>query len=97
MKGQGRPTATVKRVDVSSQRRASAVPADPEAMLFRAYGNVGSGQLGVLKVTGRTENCACGGTLELSGNAVVEQIVQAHNESALHTAWRSWREAGGKS
>lgn len=98
MKQQAKPTASVRRVDVSARERASASPADPEAMLFRAYGSVGEGQLGVFKVAARSESCICGGTLDLTGDAVVEQIVQAHNESALHKAWRAWREArDGKS
>ncbi len=65
--------------------------ADPEDVLFRAYGNVSPGQRGMFKAT-RAEQCACGGTLMLFGEQSVETIVAAHNATPLHAAWRAWRE-----
>lgn len=90
MKGQERPTARIRRVDVSARSGASAAPADPEERLFRAYGRLQPGQVGLFRV-GRVERCVCGGTIELTDNARIDQVVAAHNESALHQAWRAWR------
>jgi hypothetical protein len=96
MTGQGSPTATVERVDVSSERRASATPATPEIVLFRAYGALEVGQTGLMRVTtvtyDRVEPCMCGGQLVDDGRPI-SRIVTEHNETALHQAWRAWREA----
>lgn len=70
---------------------ASAAPASPEIVLFRAYGDVAPGQRGMFKAT-RIEQCACGGTLMLFGEQSVETVVEAHNETAIHRAWRTWRD-----
>ena len=80
---------------MSSRRRASAVPADPEQSLFRAYGSLKPGQTGLLRLTAvvrdRTEPCACGGELVDDGGSI-GRIVREHNATALHRAWRAWRE-----
>lgn len=91
-----RPTAKIRRVDVSASSDGASAARSSEDLLFRGYGSLEPGQSGVFKVTDRSEKCQCGGLLELRGDAVVEQIVAAHNESALHKAWRAWREADGK-
>lgn len=92
--GQERPTATVERVDVSSRRRASAAPADPEGLLFKAYGSLEPGQSGVFRVTDlRSEPCVCGGKLVRNRGQSVYSVVRNHNETTLHQAWRAWREA----
>lgn len=92
MTEQARPTATIRRVDMNPvDQRASAAP-DPEALLFRAYGNVGSGQRGVFRVVDRQEvACACGGTIVRLSGQPVDEVVDAHNETALHRAWRAWK------
>jgi hypothetical protein len=81
---------------MSSPRRASVVPADPEQSLFRAYGSLEPRQVGLLRLTTvvheRTEPCACGGELVDDGRSV-SRIVKEHNETPLHQAWRAWREA----
>jgi hypothetical protein len=92
--GQERPTARIRRLDLSSAGpRASAAPASPEDVLFRAYGEVQPGQSGVFRVTDRREErCACGGMLVDNGTEPIRVIVENHNETALHRAWRAWRE-----
>ena len=93
VKGQERPTATVNRVDVSSVRRASAAPADPERVLFRAYGaETGPGDFGLFKVSRGDTPCVCGGVIRPSNRSIVA-AVKAHNATAKHAAWRAWREA----
>jgi hypothetical protein len=94
MNGQGRPTATVEIRDVSgSRRRASAAPASSEAVLFRAYGNLQPGQSGVFRVmSGREERCMCGGMIVDNGGSI-RRLVEAHNATPVHIAWRAWREA----
>ena len=93
--GQERPTATVRRVDMSSSRRASAAPASSEQLLFRAYGSLKPGQVGLVRVTkvvyDRVEPCACGGEL-VDDRRSIRRIVEQHNETPLHQAWRAWRE-----
>jgi hypothetical protein len=93
-----RPTAAIRRVDVSaSDNRASVAPAAPEkaeTVLFRAYGQLLSGQRGVFRVTDMcVEPCQCGGTLTLEAGADVQAAVEAHNRTARHAAWRAWRDA----
>lgn len=95
---QERPTAAVRRVDVSTSNggssAASARPEKAESILFRAYGKLVDGQVGVFRVMDtRVEPCACGGSLRIEEGASVQDGVEAHNQTALHQAWRAWREA----
>jgi hypothetical protein len=82
MNGQGRSTATVQRVDLSSTHHgASAVPAtNREAVLFHAYRHILE-----------TVDCACGGTVTADPEAPAKGV-QAHNYTGRHKAWRSNRE-----
>ena len=92
MTEQALPTASIHRVDVNpGGKRASAAPVT-EALLFRGYGVLQPGQQGIFRVVDRQEmSCACGGTIVRLGGQAVEDVVAAHNESALHRAWRAWR------
>lgn len=80
----GRPTASVVRVDLSGQQRASAVPATSEDALFRGY----SGAESVLV----TLPCACGGDVTADPYAPARGVA-AHQYTGRHKAWRSVREA----
>jgi hypothetical protein len=93
-----RPTAAIRRVDVSAPESDSSAARTQlekaETVLFRAYGQLLSGQRGVFRVTDmRVESCQCGGTLTLEAGADVQAAVEAHNRTARHTAWRAWRDA----
>lgn len=92
MTEQARPTASIRRVDMSPAEQRASAPPVTEALLFRAYGNVGEGQRGIFRVVDRQEvSCNCGGTLVRVGGQSVDDVVKAHNESALHRAWRAWK------
>lgn len=92
MTEQARPTASIHRVDVSPGEQRASAPPVTEALLFRAYGNVGAGQQGLFRVVDRQETaCNCGGKLVRMAGESVENVVRTHNESALHRAWRAWK------
>lgn len=92
MNGQQRPTARqAGRFDVSpTAPRASGAAASTEASLFRAYGNLAAGQVGMFRVGPRAD-CACGGTIVVGES--VEGAVAEHNGTPRHQAWRAWRES----
>lgn len=80
MNGVGRPTAEVRRVDLSSDhRRTSAAPSSEDA-LFNGY----SGSESVLV----TLPCACGGDVTADPYAP-SRGVAAHQFTGRHKAWRS--------
>ena len=80
MNGQERPTALIRRVDLSAGgQRASGAPATSEAELIWA-GRNGS--------TLRTEPCVCGGFVTADPGAPAYGV-QAHNYTSRHLAWRA--------
>lgn len=92
MTAQARPTASIHRVDMSPGEQRASAPPVTEALLFRAYGDVGPGQRGLFRVVDRQEMpCACGGMLVRMGGQDVDEVVKTHNDSALHRAWRAWK------
>lgn len=84
MNGPERPTALIRRVDLSaSGQRASGAPASSELDLFHAYrardGGIQEGP------------CVCGGTVQADPDAPGRGVA-AHNHTSRHKAWRLWRE-----
>lgn len=77
-----RPTAGVKRVDVSAPPGASAARATSEDALIWASRN-GS--------TLARCDCICGGIVMADPNAPAYGV-QAHNFTSRHRAWRAARE-----
>jgi len=56
-----------------------------EAELFAAYRNA----------TGYETECDCGDVIvsQLGTPAAIEEAVRLHQESTVHSQWRSWQEA----
>lgn len=83
MTGLGRPTASVERVDLSVQQRASAVPATSEEALFRGYR--GSAETDGIGIEHRP--CVCGGTVTADPRRPAPGVA-AHQFTSRHKAWR---------
>lgn len=85
MNGQERPTALIRRVDLSADgQRASGAPASSEAVLVAGYG----GLIGSLVA----KPCVCGGDVTADPLRPAPGVA-AHNHTGRHKAWRQNHEA----
>lgn len=88
--GARRMSTTIEARDLSAYPDGTSAFAESD--LFRGYGHVAPGELGMFKIVRATDVCACGGEIRVVSGERVDKTIREHNETALHQAWRAWRE-----